>query len=140
MSAEQLSLETLTSRLGGALRQEAFSNRMLIAPGRLDEVGQQVATAFLRFLEAEDEKEARAYGRRLALEGLGHRSVLTMTEALRQVCRESANPATLPSVAGRYVNALLEGYMAGREDDLLRVQERTQRAFQRAWEQQQQRR
>jgi hypothetical protein len=35
-------------------------------------------------------------------------------------------------VAGRYVNALLEGYMAGREEDLLREQEFNQRAFQRA--------
>jgi hypothetical protein len=131
MSTGQISLQTLATSLGEALRQEALSNRMLVAPRRLDQIGGEVATAFLKFLEAEDEAEVRTYGGRLAVEGLGHRAILTMTETLRQAYRESADPATL-AVAGRYVNALLEGYMAGREEDLLREQERNLRAFERA--------
>ena len=139
MSTEGLSLEALTANLRASLRRTALSNRMLLAPRRLDEVGAQVARAFLQFVESEDEKGAYAYGRQLALEGLGHRAILEMTEALRQSCRELGNPGSLPTTAGRYANALLEGYMAGREEDLLREQERTQRAFQRAWEEQQKR-
>ena len=131
MSTDRISLESLTTRLGEALRQQALSNRMLVAPRNLNQIGQEVAGAFLKFLEAEDESGPRAHGERLALEGLGHRSILTMTEALRQACLQSANP-TLPSAAGRYVNAILEGYMIGREENLLREQENNQRAFQRA--------
>lgn len=127
----------LATGLSQALRQTLFSGGLRISPHRVDQVSQEVADAFFKFLETEDEGTARVYGRHLAAEGMGHRSILTMTEALRRVCRESANPvAALPSVAGRYVNALLEGYMAGREASLLREQERTLRAFQRAREQQ----
>jgi len=129
--------ETITSGLCRALRETTFSNRMLIAPRRLDEIGKEQAAAFLGFLEAEDEGAVRERGRQLAFEGLGHRSILMMAEALRRACRESANPGdealpTLLEAAGRYVNALLEGYMAGREEDILREQERTREAYLRA--------
>jgi hypothetical protein len=124
----------LATELGQALRQTLFSSGLRIAPRRVDQIGQEVAAAFLRFLETEDEEAAHAYGEHLAAEGLGHRSILTMTEVLRWTCRESNNPAALPVVAGRYINALLEGYMAGREASLLEEQARTVRALQRARE------
>lgn len=127
-----LQQETLAATLAQALRREAFSNRMLIAPRQLDQIGEKVAVDFLGFLEAEDVKTVQAYGQQLALEGLGHRSLLLMIEALRQACWENTNITELLSVSGRYANALLEGYMTGREEDLLREQERTRRAFQRA--------
>ena len=131
--------ETITSSLCRALRETTFSNRMLIAPRRLDEIGREETAAFIGFLETEEARAVHERGRQLALEGLGHRSVLTMTEALRRACRESVNPgdemlSTLLGAAGRYVNALLEGYMAGREEDILREQERTREAYLRARE------
>jgi hypothetical protein len=126
----------LATALRQALRQTVFSSGLRISPRRVDQIGQDVAATFLEFLEAEDGGAARAYGEHLATEGLGHRSILTMTEALRQACWEDANPAGLPGVAGRYVNALLEGYMASREASLVQEQARTVRALQRAWERQ----
>jgi hypothetical protein len=133
--------EAITSSLCRALHETVFSNRMLIAPRRLDEVGREEAAAFLGFLETGDEEAVRERGRQLALEGLGHRSILIMTETLRRTCREGVNPGdkTLPALleaAGRYVNALLEGYMASREEDILREQERTREAYLRARERQ----
>ena len=138
MSARQ---EAITSGLCRALRKTAFANRMLIAPRRLDEIGREETAVFLGCLETGNEGAARKRGRHLALEGLGHRSALMMTEALRRACRESVNagderlPALLEA-AGRCVNALLEGYMAGREEDILKEQERTRKAFLRARERQ----
>jgi hypothetical protein len=97
-----------------------------------------MAAAFLTFVKTEDQESAHTYGQYLATEGLGHRSVLTMTEALRRTCQESANGSALPSVAGLYVTALLEGYMSRREAYLLQEQARTQHAFLRAQERYQQ--
>jgi hypothetical protein len=82
--------------------------------------------------EKKDKEAARIYGERRAAEGLGHRSILTMTDALRQVCRESANPGAQRPATGRYVNAFLEGHMVGREASVLQEQARTMRALQRA--------
>jgi hypothetical protein len=131
--------EAITSGLCQALRETTFSNRNSIAPRHLDEIGREETAAFLGFLETGDERAARERGRQLARAGLGHRSILTMTEALRRTCRESVNPnyetlSALLEAAGRYVSALLEGYMAGREEGLLREQERTREAYLRARE------
>jgi hypothetical protein len=117
-----------------ALRQTAFFNGKLIAPRRLNEMGQAETAACLDFLETADEAVARERGCQLALQGLGHRSILMMTEALRRACRERVDLDE--EATGRYIIALLEGYMAGREQDLLQVQERTRDAFLRARERQ----
>jgi hypothetical protein len=137
-SGNHLNEEHLTKELRQALRQTLFSSGRRIAPRHVNQVGQNMAAAFLQFLKTEDEKTAHSYGQYLATEGLGHRSVLTMTEALRRTCQESANGSALPSVAGLYVTALLEGYMARREAYLLQEQARTQHAFLQAREQQMQ--
>ena len=130
---DQMSLAT---ELRQTLRQTLFSSGLRVSPRRVNQVGQGMAAAFLQFLEAEDEEAARAYGRHLAAEGLGHRAILTTTETLRRACWESVDPAALPSVAGRYVNVLLEVYVAGREASLLQQQEHVRRALQRTQEQQ----
>lgn len=135
-SFAHLNEEHLTNELRQALRQTLFSSRLRITPRRVNQVGQDMAAAFLKFLVTEDEETAYTYGQYLAGEGLGHRSVLTMTEALRRTCRENGNGADLTSVAGLYVNSLLEGYMTRREAYLLQEQARAQHAFLRAREQQ----
>jgi hypothetical protein len=67
-------------------------------------------------------------------------SHLTMTEALRRACWTSNSGKEALHVAletsGRYVNAFLEGYMSGRQEEILREQERTRHAFQRAMKRQ----
>jgi hypothetical protein len=129
-----VSKEAITDNVCQVLRKTTFSNRRLIAPRRLDEIGRGEAQAFVEFLGTGDEKAVNARGQELALEGLGHRSILSMTQALRLFCRENVNPGDV--VADRYITALLEGYMAGRESDLLREQEHTREAYLRARERQ----
>jgi hypothetical protein len=140
--AEQLAPRkaVIASELHQVLRATDMSNRLLISPRRLEEIAQEEAEAFLRFLQTGDEEEMRQRGARQASEGLGERSALAMTEALRRACwmadldRESLRVAL--EASGRYVNAFLEGYMSGREEDILKEQERTRHAFQRVLEKQ----
>ena len=130
----------IASELHQALQATDMSNRLLISPSRLEEIAQEEVEAFLHFLETGDEEETRQRGARRASEGLGGRSSLAMTEALRRACwmanldREALRVAL--EASGRYVNAFLEGYMSGREEEILKEQERTRHAFQRVLEKQ----
>jgi len=130
----------IVSEIHQALRATDMSNRLLISPSRLEEIAQEEVEAFLHFLETGDEEEARQRGVRRASEGLGERSSLTMTEALRGACWMANLDGEVLRVAlgasGRYVNAFLEGYMGGREEEILKEQERTRHAFQRVLEKQ----
>jgi hypothetical protein len=130
----------VVSELRQALRATDMSNRLLISPRRLEAIAQGEVEAFLHFLETGDEEETRQRGARRASEGLGERSALAMTEALRRACW-MANPGmgalrVALEASGRYVNAFLEGYMSGREEEILKEQERTRHAFQRVLEKQ----
>ncbi len=133
--------ESLVSGLCSALRETTFSNHLLIVPRRLNAIGREEVDTFIAFLEQgeDDEQAVRAHGRRLAVEGLGHSSVLGMTEALRRTCWDSVFPDDgllqhLLAICGHYLNALMAGYMAGREESILREQERTRRAYLRVHE------
>ncbi len=129
--------EALTARMHGALQEHAFSNRALFPPRRLAEIAQEQATAFLAFLDTGDEEAIRQEGRKLAHDGLGIRSILALTEALRQAGWSSVNPEgtewpPLQQALGRYTTALLEGYITKREESVLEQQERTREALLRA--------
>lgn len=125
--------ENLVTELKQALQETLFSSGLRISPRRVSQMAQAVAASFLQFLEREDQAATRAYGQELAQAGLGHPSALALTEALRRACWENTNPGTgLLPVSGRYVGALLQGYMEEREASILREQERTAQALQRA--------
>ncbi len=123
----------LVAELRQALRDTIFDSGLNIAPRRTNPIAQEIATSYLQFLTLEDGEACRTYGQRLAREGLGHRSILSMTEALRRVCWESQNPGIgFLAVTGRFANALLLGYMAEREAVIHQEQERTFRATKRS--------
>ena len=130
----------IVSDLHQALQATDMSNRLVISPHRLEEIAQEEAETFLHFLETGNEEETRQRGARRASEGLGERSALAMTEALRGTCwianldREALRVAL--EASGRYVNAFLEGYMSGREEEILKEQERVRHAFQQVLEKQ----
>lgn len=130
----------IVSELHRALQVMELSNCLLISPRRLEEMAQEEAEALLQFLETGAVEETRARGARRASEGLGSLSALAMTETTRQVCwianpsRETLRVAL--EACGRYVSAFLEGYMSGREEEILTEQERMRQAFQRALERQ----
>lgn len=123
-----LNQENLTVAIVRDLRATLFSGGLRISPRRVAQIGQEFVAAFYQFLEQDDRAVACAYGRRLAHDGLGHRAILTLTETLR-----TGNETGL-AITGRYVGAILEGYMAGREADLLQAQTQTHQALDRARE------
>ena len=128
--ASHIDFALLSAALMQALRTTVFSSGLSVSPKRVNQIGSEMGAAFFGFYPHKDANQALALGRRFANEGLGPRSVLSMTEALRRTCREHANPLTdLIDAAGEFSNSLLEGYMAGREEILLDVQERTHRAY-----------
>ncbi len=133
--------EALVARMRAALEEHAFSNRALFPPRQLAQIAQEETEAFLAFLCSEDEEAARQRGRHLAITGLGPRSILALTETLRQTGWETTNPdvdawPALHQSIGRYTGALLEGYMAGREESILTQQEQTRQALLRALQKQ----
>ncbi|MBC7225971.1 MAG: hypothetical protein H5T61_01885 [Thermoflexales bacterium] len=129
--------EALAARMRAALEEHAFTNRALFPPRQLAEFARQEAEAFLAFLSDGDEGVVRERGRALAQQGLSHRSVLALVQALQEVGWESANPEvelwpSLQGAIGRYTRAFLEGYMVAREESILEQQEKTRQALLRA--------
>jgi hypothetical protein len=128
--AQHCSEASLTAEIAKALRATLFSSRLSVAPRRVNELAGQMAQQFFAFFESRDQAAAQGYGSALAREGIGTRSALEMTEAVRRVARQQSNPLTeLPDVAGVFCNALLEGFMDAQAQMLLEVQERTHRAY-----------
>ncbi len=128
--AEHLDIAGLTTEIARALRATLFSSRLSVAPRRVNELASQMAQHFFTFYESRDQAAALEYGKALAREGIGARSALEMTEAVRRVARQQSNPLTdLPDIAGAFCNALLEGFMDAQAQILLEVQERTHRAY-----------
>lgn len=142
MKIEQLSSSLdpgpLAHSLTQALRPTLFSNSAYISPRRLKKLAQQMSTSFLAYLEAPDEAVVQDYGRRLALEGLGHQAILIIVQVLCSLWEDAKR--TVPSAkwrhsTERYVYTLLAGYMAGAETRLLHEQELIHRAYLRALKQ-----
>jgi hypothetical protein len=128
--AQHLDTASLTAEITKALRATLFTSRLSVAPRRVNELASQMAQQFFAFYDGRDQAAALSYGSALAREGVGARSALEMTEAVRRVARQQSNPLTeLPDLAGAFCNALLEGFMDGQAQMLLEVQERTHRAY-----------
>ena len=128
--AQHLDAANLAGEIAKALRATLFTSRLSVAPRRVNELASQMVQQFFAFFESKDQAAALDYGKALAREGLGARSALEMTEALRRAARQQSNPlAELPEVAGTFCNALLEGFMDAQAQMLLEVQERTHRAY-----------
>jgi hypothetical protein len=127
---QHLDAANLAGEIAKALRATLFTSRLSVAPRRVNELANQMAQQFFAFFESKDQAAALDYGKALAREGLGARSALEMTEAVRRVARQQSNPLTeLPDIAGAFCNALLEGFMDAQAQMLLEVQERTHRAY-----------
>jgi signal transduction histidine kinase/CheY-like chemotaxis protein len=122
--------EELLGRLQEALEATAFSNRFLLPPRRLPQIAKAETDAFLDFLKTGDADRIREQGVKRAEEGLGERAILRLGTTLRQFCRDYQAGEALRA-SDVYADALLEGFMEGREAIVLREQEQIRRALQR---------
>jgi hypothetical protein len=119
--------EEVVADVHRALITSAFSNGKLLHPRRLGGIAREEVEAFLRHTDAGDGEHARQRGTELAGQGLGHRSMLLLAEALRRVRQDRLGRDE--KAVSTYVVALLEGYMAGREQGLLEEQNGTLEAL-----------
>jgi hypothetical protein len=123
----------LAATLQQALQATLFASGQLITPRRIAQVARDIGAAFRAFEQQNDCDAVCEAGRRLATEGLGHGSVLAIVEALHgSSWRQGACPEDHLPASVRYCGKLLEGYMSERESSLLREQERTRLALERA--------
>ncbi|MDH4135530.1 MAG: GAF domain-containing protein [Anaerolineae bacterium] len=122
--------EELSGRLQEILQATAFSNRFLLPPHRLPQIAKAEADAFLDFLETGDADRIREQGVKRAEEGLGEQAILRLGTTLGQFCRDHLADEALRA-ADVYADALLGGFMRGREAIVLREQEQIRRALQR---------
>jgi hypothetical protein len=118
-----------------ALRDTLFTSSARLLPRQMNEVAQQMVASFCQFVEDGNDRSVSLMGQQLARQGISPHSILAMAESLRRACWESANPGpkSLP-VSGRFVEALLEGYIAAREAFVLQQQDQIRRAFERAFQ------
>jgi len=122
--------DELISRLREALEATAFSNRFLLPPRRLPQIAKAEADAFLDFLRTGDADRIREQGVKRAEEGLGEQAMLRLGTTLGQFCRDDLADEALRA-GDVYADALLEGFMEGREAIVLREQEQIRGALQR---------
>jgi hypothetical protein len=120
----------LTRMLSLVLRETAFDNRYSLHPRRFGEIAAEVAARFLLSMDNPAKAAAGECSRRYAEEGLGERAVLGLASCARRFCLQELgwNQRTLDLAEG-FTEPFLEGYMTGREQQILQDQERTRRAL-----------
>ena len=136
--------EELARLVQAKLGELAFTNHYTLHPRRFAEIAREESEAFLRFVSRATEDDARVRGRALAQIGMGEKSVLSLHRLFRNFCQQTlgteareALDAALNSIDG-YTCALTEGFIAAREEQILRNQEQLRRALSAALESQSQ--
>jgi hypothetical protein len=129
--------QELTRLLSQVLGETAFDNRYSLHPRRFGEIAAEIASCFLSSIDNPTEAAAGVCSRRYADEGLGERTVIRLASCARRFCLQELgwSQATL-DLAEAFTEPFLEGYMAGREQQILQDQERTRRALAAAVERQ----
>ncbi|MFP4344146.1 MAG: GAF domain-containing protein [Anaerolineales bacterium] len=117
-----------------ALRATFFSNRPSILPLALRPMAEEMTDSYLAVVDGQEElSSARALGRQRAEEGLGDDGVFRMGSVLRRFCHEHLDgdgfQETL-QLTDAYIEALLKGYLQGRETAILQEQERVRATLQ----------
>jgi hypothetical protein len=126
--------DSLAGNLVALLRETVFDNRYSLHPRRLAGLGAEIVDSLTQGLETSDRAGARAFGGKLALEGLGEKNVLRVAALVRRFCASElgAAPRTIDGLddgVEQWASALLEGFMASREGQILSDQEQLRRAL-----------
>jgi hypothetical protein len=125
---------SMRAELHDSLRASVFSSGLNVSPRRVQQIAAETADTLVRLVGMADASgEITAFGRKLAQIGIGHQSMVALIAALHRGTWASAPAAEIP-LSIRVEGPLLLGYMAEREEHLLREQERTRRAWERARE------
>ena len=126
--------DSLAGSLLALLRENVFDNRYSLHPRRLAGIGTEIADSLAQLLATSDAAGTVALGGKLALEGLGEKNVLRLAARARRFCASELGPASreidgLEEAVEGWASALLEGFMASREGQILKDQEQLRRAL-----------
>ena len=126
--------DRLAEELKRALQGTMFTSTLRISPRHLQRMAQELAATVERFVTGSiGAGEMQAYGHHLVSEGLGRQSLLALVQVINRTLWDSGDSALQQiAIAGSLTHPLLDGYIAGREAHLLREQERTRVALERA--------
>jgi hypothetical protein len=126
--------DRLADDLKRALQATMFTSTLRISPRHLQRIAQDLGTAVERFVAGQiGASDMQAYGQHLVAEGLGRQSLLALVQVINRTFWESSDSALQQlAITGSLTHPLLDGYIAGREAHLLREQERTRAALERA--------
>ena len=126
--------EQLAADLKQALQATMFTSTLRISPRHLQRIAQEAAAKVEHFIAGNDDAEQmHAYGHHLVAEGFGRQSLLALVQVINRTLWESGDPALQQiAISASLTHPLLDGYIAGREAHLLREQERTRVALERA--------
>lgn len=130
VSARGAANNGLAQKLSIALRATLFESRLTVTPRRAAAIAAEAASSFEDYLAGQTDAEAAwRLGGYLVKEGLGHNTLLALLAALDGHGAEGATPGRTPL---GFCLPVLGGYMAAREDYLLKEQERIRLALERA--------
>lgn len=124
-------LDYLTDTMMKSVLETTFSNRMLIKPRRLQEIAGEESNMFIRYASGNHEFVVGDRGGDLAVAGLGQDSIIALTTAIRRSYDQLREefPAISFDTVETYCNEMLRGYMAGRELEIRKEQERAHEAY-----------
>lgn len=117
------------------LHERIFTNRGVLSPGMLSRIASEEADGLLNYLVQPAGDNALLRGTKLCEVGLSIQSLLGLGEASRQFfLARLQDRAIIPALQAidSYYNALIQGFIAGREKFILIEQERLRNALQKA--------
>jgi hypothetical protein len=134
LRSTDIAMAELSKSLRSALQGTLFGSRKLVTPRRLGQIAEDASSSFGAYLDGvNDAQTVCDFGRRLASDGFGHTTILALVATLQTytwnqpVGHDGKQPAAVS-----YSTSLLRGYMEEREAYLLKEQEMTRRALDRA--------
>ena len=114
-----------------SLQANVFSNDRNSSPRRVAQLIRELADSFVRYQHDQTVDDAvRAFGQRLASDGIGHVAMLKLIATLHEFIWAHRDGVEAP-LSISYSSALLAGYMEEREAYLLKEQERSRLALER---------
>lgn len=125
----------LAAELSETLRKSTFHNRYTLHPRRLDELGDELMGDLHRYLRHRPDNGGSELGKSHAIEGLGERSILMVSNSIRSFFAEQAQTNHTERITAdlktidEYLTGYLHGYMMEREAQTLRDQEQLEKAL-----------
>ncbi|MBN2009858.1 hypothetical protein JW960_11000 [candidate division KSB1 bacterium] len=107
----------LTDCLKSVLDSLMFNNSHTLHPRRLREIGVEQSQRFLSFLVNADVAAVTVYGKQLAQDGLGYKSMVQMCGCLSPFCCEKLSSESIElqssaiKAANMYITAAMDGFL-----------------------------